>query len=56
MKLAEEQKQILKKNWGDWVGYHGEVDEIMRLRLKELDPEFLQDLDKETEGATFWYA
>jgi hypothetical protein len=56
MKLTEDQKKLIKERWGDWEIVHGNVDDLMRERLKELDPEWLEDLDQVTYGATFWYA
>ena len=56
MKLTEEQKQKIKEEWGDWEGVHGLWDDFMADRLHDLDPEFMADLKKAFEGATFWYA
>ena len=56
MKLTEKQKEELKSVWGDWEVYHSHYDDLIYNRLKELDPEFIEDLHKESEGATFWYA
>ncbi len=56
MKLTQKQKDQIKKDWGDWEVVHGHRDDFMKERLKELDPEFVEDLKKATEGASFWYA
>lgn len=40
----------------DWEVFHSEYDEIIFERLRELDPEFMEAMEKEAEGATFWYA
>ncbi len=56
MKLTDEQKAKLKQYWRDWEGYHYYHDQLLVQRLKELDPEFVEDLYKATEGSTFWYA
>jgi hypothetical protein len=56
MKLTTEQKEEIKKRCGDWECVHADYDDFMKERLKELDPEFVEDLDLATAGATFWYA
>jgi len=35
---------------------HQNFDNLARLRLMELDPEYLAELEKEVEDITFWYA
>lgn len=58
MKLTQNQKDSFKEYMKkeDWEGVHGQYDKFMRQRVKELDPEFYDELNKITEGATFWYA
>ena len=56
MKLTEPQKQNILINWGEWESFHFEYDKLMEKRLKELDPEFLEELKKLKKGAIFWYA
>lgn len=56
MKLTDEQKAKIRADWGDWEGVHCDYDDLMRARLRELDPEFYEDLEKAVKGATFWYA
>ena len=56
MKLTEEQKKDIRECWGDWEVVHGRYDDLVYKRLKELDPEFVEELDKLIEGASFWYA
>lgn len=56
MRLNEKQRMKLLNSWGDWEALHGIYDELMAERLKELDEEFLIDLQEVSKGATFWYA
>ena len=56
MKLSEEQKETIKKSWGDWEAVHAKYDALLEIRLRDLDPEYLADLQEATKGATFWYA
>lgn len=56
MKLTKEQKKLIKDCWGDWETVHCFYDDFMKERLKQLDKEFIDDLDKETKNADFWYA
>lgn len=56
MKLTKEQKQKIKDEWGDWESVHSTYDKLALARLKELDPEFYDDLELSTKNATFWYA
>jgi len=55
-KNTKEQKQQIKSHWGDWESVHADYDNFIKERLKELDPEFVEDLDLATSGAKFWYA
>lgn len=63
MKLTEEQKQrlescIYEDGKTNSESFHEEFDEIMRDRLSELDPEFVENLEKIAKemNADFWYA
>lgn len=51
-KLAEYAKEK------DWSSYHILYDEIIKVRLEELDPEFIADLERiENENdARFWFS
>lgn len=54
----EEAKKLLKAEEGDSEGYHGVFDEIMEARLTELDPDFMEALNKlyEASNESRWYA
>ena len=56
MKLKPEDLKKIKDAWGDWENVHGIFDDLARARLKELDEEYYNDLNKAIKGATFWYA
>lgn len=55
-KLSKEFIKKVKEAWGDWEVTHSLRDDAMIDRLLELDPEFMEQLDKLFEDATFWYA
>lgn len=55
MKLTQKQKNGLNISSGDNEAIHGAYDNLLKERMKELDPEFLEDLDEEVKGYTFWY-
>lgn len=58
MTLTEEQKAQFAKfiKAKDWENVHGYYDDLSHARLKELDAEFIADLEKAAQDATFWYA
>jgi len=56
MKLSEGNLEEIKKMWGDWEATHAYFDDLMRARMEELDPEFLESMDKAFDGSLFWYA
>lgn len=56
MKASQEIKEVLKKDERDWEAYHSDYDDIIIARLRTLDPEFVADMEKISEDATFWYA
>lgn len=56
MKLTEEQIKKLTESWGDWEAVHANFDDLVLARLRELDPEFVEQIEKMTENAEFWYA
>ena len=55
-KPTKAQKELIKLAWGDWEVVHSHYDDFIRNRLIDLDPEFVKEMDKLTENATFWYA
>lgn len=56
MRLTTEQLESLEKSRGDWEAYHSIRDDIVLGRLKELDPEFSDQLEEVTKDGTFWCA
>ncbi len=58
MKLSDENKKTIKDAMEsrDWENVHGLYDKYIIERLKILDKEYLDDLNKNFEGATFWFA
>lgn len=59
MKLTDKQIKVLEKARNDRETYHLEYDSLLEERLKELDPEFMKDLEilrEKHEMTYFWYA
>lgn len=58
MKITKDDKQELRKcaKEKDWESYHEKFDDLMKKRLRELDPEYIESLVDEAEDAVFWYA
>ena len=58
MKPTPEQIDSIRaeKDSRDWESFHSAYDKLVEQRLRELDPEFMDELDKVIEGGTFWYA
>jgi len=48
------QKHGKNYSWDD-AGAHAAYDAIIEERLRELDPEFVEALEKLIEGVHFWY-
>lgn len=57
MNIKEARKQ-LKKHIGDSECYHSVFDDILEERLKELDPDFMEEMEKEYDksGCARWCA
>ena len=56
MKISESDKKRIEDSWGDWEDLHYTYDDIVLERLRELDPEFVEEIEELTREATFWYA
>ena len=58
MKLTQKEVDEFKKIYGDqdWESFHAFYDDLIKERLKQLDPEFLDSLEEATKGGKFWYA
>lgn len=58
MKLTQEQKQELLATAPDNESFHRTYDDMIKKRLSELDPEFMESIDKIVSQAdvTFWFA
>jgi hypothetical protein len=55
-KPTKEQRKLIKEAWGDWAVVHMHYDDIIKEKLRELDPEFVKEMDRLTKDAEFWYA
>ena len=55
MKVPQEIREQLEAERWDNESVHGIYDKAMKARLKELDPEFIEDLSEITKGVSFWY-
>jgi hypothetical protein len=58
MKLTQRQKKEFNsiRADDDDERFHSRFDDVVLERLKELDPEFYEDLIKISRGMSFWYA
>jgi hypothetical protein len=56
MKLSQEIKDQLLGREADPESAHSYFDDVVLDRLRELDPEFVAELEELTKDFTFWYA
>lgn len=54
--IPEDVKERLRAMAGDNEIAHSEADKLIRARLRELDPDFLYELDEILPPENFWYA
>jgi hypothetical protein len=52
----QEALQKLEGLRGDSEAYHSVYDHIVEKRLRELDPKFMEALEKDAKGIPFWSA
>ena len=57
-KVTEYEKELLRKERGDSEGYHAVFDDLLEQKLKEVDPEWIEEMLKiyRESGEFRWFA